>query len=138
MFDVLLFDVFVVYFDVLVVCCLLFVVILLNDGSGDVWSVGYDLCELVDDCDLFVYGKLFECVLWCVWIYFGVVIVVVVGLVWGGVVDLVMSCDFVVVVCDVCFVMMLVNIGLLYLMSGLLCFYDNLLIYVLKEMFFCV
>jgi len=58
------------------------------------------------------------------------------GSVWGGAVDLVMSCDMVVADRSASFAMTPVNIGLPYTTSGLLRFFNNLPIHVLKEMFF--
>jgi methylmalonyl-CoA decarboxylase len=65
-----------------------------------------------------------------------VVIALVSGSVWGGAVDLVMSCDMVVADRSASFAMTPVNIGLPYTTSGLLRFFNNLPIHVLKEMFF--
>ncbi|MBN3844592.1 methylmalonyl-CoA decarboxylase [Burkholderia sp. Ac-20349] len=113
------------------------VVILSNDGSGDVWSAGHDLRELADDRDPLAHGKPLERALRRVRTYPGAVIAAVAGSAWGGAVDLVMSCDLVVAARDARFAMTPANIGLPYSTSGLLRFYDNLPIHVLKEMFFC-
>jgi len=56
---------------------------------------------------------------------------------WAGAVDLAMSCDMVVADHSASFAMTPANIGLPYTTSGLLRFFNNLPIHVLKEMFFC-
>ena len=53
------------------------VVILSNDGSGDVWSAGHDLRELADDRDPLAYGKPLERALRRVRTYPGAVIAAV-------------------------------------------------------------
>ncbi|WP_431821664.1 methylmalonyl-CoA decarboxylase [Burkholderia sp. F1] len=113
------------------------VVILANDGSGDVWSAGHDLRELADDRDPLAYDKPLERALRRVRTYPGAVIAAVSGSAWGGAVDLVMSCDLVVADRRASLAMTPANIGLPYSTSGLLRFCDNLPIHVLKEMFFC-
>ncbi|MCW5155345.1 methylmalonyl-CoA decarboxylase, partial [Burkholderia cenocepacia] len=59
------------------------VVILSNDGSGDVWSAGHDLRELADDRDPLAYGKPLERALRRVPTYPGAVIAAVAGSAWG-------------------------------------------------------
>ncbi|WP_396329981.1 methylmalonyl-CoA decarboxylase [Burkholderia anthina] len=113
------------------------IVILSNDGNGDVWSAGHDLRELADDRDPLAYDKPLERALRRIRTYPGAVIAAVAGSAWGGAVDLVMSCDIVVAARGARFAMTPANIGLPYSTSGLLRFYDNLPIHVLKEMFFC-
>ncbi len=113
------------------------VVILGNGAGGDVWSAGHDLRELADDRDPLAYDKPLERALRRVRTYPGVVIAAVSGSAWGGAVDLVMSCDMVVADRSASLAMTPANIGLPYSTSGLLRFYDNLPIHVLKEMFFC-
>ncbi|SFC87301.1 methylmalonyl-CoA decarboxylase [Collimonas sp. OK412] len=113
-------------------------VILLGSGIGqEVWSAGHDLGELAHDRDPLAYGKPLERVLRSVRAYPGVVIATVSGSVWGGAVDLAMSCDLVVADRSARFAMTPANIGLPYTTSGLLRFFHNLPIHVLKEMFFC-
>ncbi|WP_211473056.1 methylmalonyl-CoA decarboxylase [Collimonas humicola] len=113
-------------------------VLLLGSGIGDdVWSAGHDLGELALDRDPVAYGKPLERVLRAIRAYPGVVIAMVSGSVWGGAVDLAMSCDLVVADRSARFSMTPVNIGLPYTTSGLLRFFHNLPIHVLKEMFFC-
>jgi methylmalonyl-CoA decarboxylase len=113
-------------------------VVLLGSGVGqDVWSAGHDLGELAHDRDPIAYGKPLERVLRAVRAYPGVVIAMVSGSVWGGAVDLAMSCDLVVADRSARFSMTPANIGLPYTTSGLLRFFHNLPIHVLKEMFFC-
>ena len=112
-------------------------VVILGSGVGqDVWSAGHDLGELVHDRDPIAYGKPLEQVLRRVRAYPGVVIAMVSGSAWGGAVDLAMSCDLVVADESARFAMTPANIGLPYTTSGLLRFFNNLPIHVLKEMFF--
>ena len=113
-------------------------VVILGSGVGqDVWSAGHDLGELEHDRDPIAYGKPLEQALRRVRAYPGVVIAMVSGSAWGGAVDLAMSCDLVVADGSARFAMTPVNIGLPYTTSGLLRFFNNLPIHVLKEMFFC-
>jgi methylmalonyl-CoA decarboxylase len=113
-------------------------VVILGSGVGqDVWSAGHDIGELEHDRDPIAYGKPLEQVLRRVRAYPGVVIAMVSGSAWGGAVDLAMSCDLVVADDSARFAMTPANIGLPYTTSGLLRFFNNLPIHVLKEMFFC-
>jgi methylmalonyl-CoA decarboxylase len=113
-------------------------VVILGSGVGqEVWSAGHDLGELARDRDPLAYGKPLEQALRRVRSYPGVVIAMVSGSAWGGGVDLAMSCDLVVAERNARFVMTSANIGLPYTTSGLLRFFNNLPIHVLKEMFFC-
>lgn len=113
-------------------------VVILTSGVGEkVWSAGHDLGELEADHDPIAWGKPLERVLRQVRAYPGVVIAMVSGSVWGGAVDLVMSCDLVVADTTVRFAMTPANIGLPYSTSGLLRFINSLPIHILKEMFFC-
>jgi methylmalonyl-CoA decarboxylase len=113
-------------------------VVVLGSGIGeDVWSAGHDLGELALDRDPLASGKPLEQALRRVRTYPGVVIAMVSGSVWGGAVDLVMSCDLVVADTSARFAMTPANIGLPYTTSGLLRFFNNLPIHVLKDMFFC-
>ena len=112
------------------------VVILGSEVGQSVWSAGHDIRELQHDRDPIAYGKPLEKVLRRIRAYPGVVIALVSGSVWGGAVDLVMSCDMVVADRSASFAMTPVNIGLPYTTSGLLRFFNNLPIHVLKEMFF--
>jgi len=113
------------------------VVVLGADVGQTVWSAGHDIRELTHDRDPIAYGKPLEQVLRRIRAYPGVVIALVCGSVWGGAVDLAMSCDLVVADRSASFAMTPVNIGLPYTTSGLLRFFNNLPIHVLKEMFFC-
>jgi methylmalonyl-CoA decarboxylase len=112
------------------------VVILGSEVGQSVWSAGHDIRELQHDRDPIAYGKPLERVIRRIRAYPGVVIALVSGSVWGGAVDLVMSCDLVVADPSASFAMTPVNIGLPYTTSGLLRFFNNLPIHVLKEMFF--
>ncbi|MDR3100879.1 MAG: methylmalonyl-CoA decarboxylase [Paraburkholderia sp.] len=113
-------------------------VVILTSGVGEkVWSAGHDIGELESDRDPIAWGKPLERVLRQVRGYPGVVIAMVSGSVWGGAVDLLMSCDLVVADTTVSLAMTSANIGLPYSTSGLLRFINNLPIHILKEMFFC-
>jgi len=112
------------------------VVILGTEVGQPVWSAGHDIRELQHDRDPIAYGKPLEQVLRRIRAYPGVVIALISGSVWGGAVDLAMSCDLVVADHSASFAMTPVNIGLPYTTSGLLRFFNNLPIHVLKEMFF--
>jgi methylmalonyl-CoA decarboxylase len=113
-------------------------VVVLTSGIGEkVWSAGHDIGELADDRDPIAWGKPLERVLRQVRTYPGVVIAMVSGSVWGGAVDLAMSCDLVIADTSARFSMTPANIGLPYSTSGLLRFFNNLPIHILKEMFFC-
>ncbi|RON57695.1 methylmalonyl-CoA decarboxylase [Pseudomonas frederiksbergensis] len=112
------------------------VVILGAEVGQPVWSAGHDIRELQHDRDPIAYGKPLEQVLRRIRAYPGVVIALISGSVWGGAVDLAMSCDLVVADHSVSFAMTPANIGLPYTTSGLLRFFNNLPIHVLKEMFF--
>jgi methylmalonyl-CoA decarboxylase len=113
-------------------------VVILGSGVGEeVWSAGHDIGELAEDRDPLAWGKPLEQVLRRVRAYPGVVIAMVSGSVWGGAVDLAMSCDLIVADASARFTMTPANIGLPYTTSGLLRFFNNLPIHVLKDMFFC-
>jgi methylmalonyl-CoA decarboxylase len=112
------------------------VVILGSEVGQQVWSAGHDIRELQHDRDPIAYGKPLEQVLRRIRAYPGVVIALISGSVWGGAVDLAMSCDLVVADHSASFAMTPANIGLPYTTSGLLRFFNNLPIHVLKEMFF--
>ncbi|KAA0995419.1 methylmalonyl-CoA decarboxylase [Pseudomonas sp. ANT_J12] len=112
------------------------VVILGGEVGQPVWSAGHDIRELQHDRDPIAYGKPLEQVLRRIRAYHGVVIALISGSVWGGAVDLAMSCDLVVADHSASFAMTPVNIGLPYTTSGLLRFFNNLPVHVLKEMFF--
>ena len=112
--------------------------VVLTSGTGqDVWSAGFDISEMALDRDPLAYGKPLERFLHNVRSYPGVVIAMVSGSVWGGAVDLVMSCDLVIADRTATFAITPVNIGLPYTTSGLLRFLNNLPIHILKEMFLC-
>jgi methylmalonyl-CoA decarboxylase len=113
-------------------------VVVLTSGTGqDVWSAGFDIGEMLHDRDPLAHGKPLETFLQHVRAYPGVVIAMVSGSVWGGAVDLVMSCDLVIADRSAQFAITPANIGLPYTTGGLLRFMNNLPIHVLKEMFFC-
>ena len=113
-------------------------VVVLTSGVGqEVWSAGFDISELATDRDPLAHDKPLERFLHAVRSYPGVVIAMVSGSVWGGAVDLVMSCDLVIADRSATFAITPVNIGLPYTTGGLLRFMNNVPIHVLKEMFFC-
>jgi methylmalonyl-CoA decarboxylase len=113
-------------------------VVVLTSGAGqEVWSAGFDIGEMVHDRDPLAHGKPLERFLHHVRSYPGVVVAMVSGSVWGGAVDLIMSCDLVIADRRAKFSITPANIGLPYTTSGLLRFMNNLPIHVLKEMFFC-
>ena len=113
-------------------------VVVLSNGVGqDVWSAGFDISEMVRDRDPLAFGKPLERFLYHVRSYPGVVIAMVSGSVWGGAVDLAMSCDLVIADRSAKFSITPANVGLPYTASGLLRFMNNLPIHALKEMFFC-
>jgi methylmalonyl-CoA decarboxylase len=113
-------------------------VAVLTSGVGqEVWSAGFDISEMVHDRDPIAPGKPLEKFLQQVRAYPGVVIAMVSGSVWGGAVDLVMSCDLVIADRSAKFAITPANIGLPYTTGGLLRFMNNLPIHILKEMFFC-
>ena len=113
-------------------------VVVLTSGVGqEVWSAGFDIGELAADRDPLAHDKPLERFLHAVRSYPGVVIAMVSGSVWGGAVDLAMSCDLVIADRSATFAITPVNIGLPYTTGGLLRFMNNVPIHVLKEMFFC-
>ena len=113
-------------------------VVVLTSGVGqEVWSAGFDITEMARDRDPLAHGKPLERFLSHVRSYPGVVIAMVSGSVWGGAVDLVMSCDLVIADHSAQFSITPANIGLPYSMSGLLRFMNNVPIHTLKGMFFC-
>jgi methylmalonyl-CoA decarboxylase len=113
-------------------------VVILTSGVGqEVWSAGFDIGEMVHDRDPLAHGKPLEKFLNTVRSYPGVVIAMVSGSVWGGAVDLAMSCDLVMADHSAKFAITPANIGLPYSTSGLLRFMNNVPIHILKEMFFC-
>ncbi len=113
-------------------------VVILGSGIGEAaWSAGHDIGELSAARDPLSWGKPLEQMLRRIRAYPGVVIAMLSGTAWGGAVDLAMSCDLVIADHTACLTMTAANIGLPYSMSGLLRFFNNLPIHLLKEMFFC-
>ncbi len=111
-------------------------VVVLTSGIGQaVWSAGFDIGEMASDRDPIASGKPLERFLQQIRSYPGAVIAMVSGSVWGGAVDMVMSCDLVIADRTALFAMTPASIGLPYSMSGLIRFINSVPIHVLKEMF---
>ena len=111
-------------------------VVVLTSGIGQaVWSAGFDIGEMASDRDPIASGKPLERLLQQIRSYPGAVIAMVSGSVWGGAVDMVMSCDLVIADRTALFTMTPASIGLPYSMSGLIRFINNVPIHILKEMF---
>jgi methylmalonyl-CoA decarboxylase len=112
------------------------VVVLRADGMG-VWSSGHNINELPEGRrDPLAYDDPLECCLRAVRSTRLPVIAMVHGSVWGGAVDLVMSCDLVIADETATFAITPANLGLPYNITGLLHFLGRLPPNVVKEMFF--
>lgn len=102
-----------------------------------VWSAGHDIAELPRGRrDPLGYDDPLEKMLRAVRACPAPVIAMVHGTVWGGAVDLVLSCDMVVADETAAFAVTPVNLGLPYNTTGLLHFLDRLPSNLVKEMFF--
>ncbi|WP_196592569.1 methylmalonyl-CoA decarboxylase [Pectinatus sottacetonis] len=113
-------------------------VIILKASEGmKVWSAGHDVKELPRKMrDPLSYYDSLERLLRTVEKYFGPVIAVVHGSVWGGACDLTMTCDMVVADDTASFAMTPVKMGVPYNLTGILHFMNRLPINIAKEMFF--
>jgi methylmalonyl-CoA decarboxylase len=105
-------------------------------GMG-VWSAGHDIGELPPGRrDPLGYNDPLEGLIRAVRTFPAPVIAMVHGTVWGGALDLVLSCDLAVADETASFAITPANLGLPYNITGLLHFQGRLPINVIKEMFF--
>jgi methylmalonyl-CoA decarboxylase len=105
-------------------------------GMG-VWSAGHDIGELPRGRrDPLGYNDPLEGLLRAIRTCPAPVVAMVHGAVWGGAVDLVLSCDLVVADETATFAITPANLGLPYNTTGLLHFVGRLPVNVIKEMFF--
>lgn len=112
-------------------------IVLRAQPVSSIWSAGHDISELpLDGSDPLAFGRPFEHMLRAVRAVPCPVIAMVQGSVWGGAVDLVLSCDMVIADPSASFSMTPANIGLPYNLAGLLHFVGRLPLNVVKEMFF--
>ena len=112
--------------------------IVLRAAAGThVWSAGHDIDELPRGRrDPLGYDNPLEELIRVVRTYPAPVIAMVHGTVWGGALDLVLSCDLVVADETAAFAITPANLGLPYNITGLLHFMGRLPINAIKEMFF--
>ncbi len=102
-----------------------------------VWSAGHDIDELPRGRrDPLGYDDPLEGLLRAIRTFPGPVVAMVHGTVWGGALDLVLSCDLVTADETASFAITPVNLGLPYNTTGLLHFVGRLPINLIKEMFF--
>ena len=102
-----------------------------------IWSAGHDIDELPPGGrDPLGYNDPLEGLIRAVRTFPAPVIAMVHGTVWGGAVDLVLSCDLAVADETASFAITPANLGLPYNITGLLHFLGRLPINVIKEMFF--
>jgi methylmalonyl-CoA decarboxylase len=112
--------------------------VVLRAAAGmDVWSSGHDIGELPRGRrDPLGYNDHIEGLLRAVRAFPAPVIAMVHGTVWGGALDLVLSCDLVTADETASFAITAANLGLPYNTTGLLHFIGRLPINLIKEMFF--
>lgn len=112
--------------------------VVLRAAAGmDVWSAGHDIDELpAGRRDPLDYNDPLEGLIRAVRTFPAPVVAMVHGTVWGGALDLVLSCDLAVADETAMFAITPANLGLPYNMTGLLHFQGRLPINVIKEMFF--
>jgi len=112
--------------------------IVLRAAEGmDVWSAGHDINELPrGQRDPLGYDDPLEELLRAVRVFPAPVIAMIHGTVWGGALDLVLSCDLVVADETASFAITPANLGLPYNVTGLLHFLGRLPVNLIKEMFF--
>lgn len=112
--------------------------IVLRAAPGmDVWSAGHDIGELPPgNRDPLGYDDPLEELIRAVRTFPAPVVAMVHGTVWGGALDLVLSCDLAVADETASFAITPANLGLPYNITGLLHFQGRLPINVIKEMFF--
>jgi methylmalonyl-CoA decarboxylase len=102
-----------------------------------VWSAGHDIGELPPGRrDPLGYNDPLEGLIRAIRTFPAPVVAMVHGTVWGGAVDLVLSCDLAVADETAAFAITPANLGLPYNITGLLHFQGRLPINVIKEMFF--
>jgi len=112
--------------------------IVLRAAAGmDIWSAGHDIGELPPGLrDPLGYNDPLEGLIRAVRTFPAPVVAMVHGTVWGGALDLVLSCDLAVADETASFAITPANLGLPYNITGLLHFQGRLPINVIKEMFF--
>ena len=112
--------------------------IVLRAAAGmHVWSAGHDIDELPPGRrDPLGYDDPLEGLIRAVRTFPAPVVAMVHGTVWGGALDLVLSCDLAVADETASFAITPANLGLPYNITGLLHFQGRLPINVIKEMFF--
>ena len=112
--------------------------IVLRAAAGmRVWSAGHDIDELPPSRrDPLGYNDPLEGLIRAVRTFPAPVVAMVHGTVWGGALDLVLSCDLAVADETASFAITPANLGLPYNITGLLHFQGRLPINVIKEMFF--
>ena len=112
--------------------------IVLRAAPGmDVWSAGHDIGELPPgQRDPLGYDDPLEELIRAIRTFPAPVVAMVHGTVWGGALDLVLSCDLAIGDETASFAITPANLGLPYNMTGLLHFQGRLPINVIKEMFF--
>jgi len=112
--------------------------IVLRAAAGmNVWSAGHDIDELPPGRrDPLGYNDPLEGLIRAVRTFPAPVVAMVHGTVWGGALDLVLSCDLAVADETASFAITPANLGLPYNITGLLHFQGRLPINVIKEMFF--
>ena len=112
--------------------------VVLRAAAGmDVWSAGHDIDELpAGSRDPLGYNDPLEALIRAVRTFPAPVVAMVHGTVWGGALDLVLSCDLAVADETASFAITPANLGLPYNITGLLHFQGRLPINVIKEMFF--
>jgi methylmalonyl-CoA decarboxylase len=112
-------------------------VVLRTAEPADVWSAGHDIDELpVRGVDPLPFADPLEELLRALRAFPGAVIAMVHGTVWGGALDLVLSCDLVVADDTASFAITPANLGLPYNITGLLHFMGRLPVNLIKELFF--
>jgi len=112
--------------------------VVLRAAEGmDVWSAGHDIKELPPGGrDPLGYNDPLEGLIRAVRTFPAPVVAMVHGTVWGGALDLVLSCDLAVADETASFAITPANLGLPYNITGLLHFQGRLPLNVIKEMFF--
>jgi methylmalonyl-CoA decarboxylase len=112
--------------------------VVLRAAAGmDVWSAGHDIDELPPGRrDPLGYNDPLEGLIRAVRTFPAPVVAMVHGTVWGGALDLVLSCDLAVADETAMFAITPANLGLPYNITGLLHFQGRLPINLIKEMFF--